>query len=301
MATQNRLSTSEVKRHLENLPVLPTVVTRMMELDPASADFFEDVLALAEQDPTFATRILSVANSAAYRSTQTLTSLQHAVTRVGTQRVVQLVTSMGVMRVFAPSTPAQRNLWIHSVQTAVSASMIAQLGITRRVDRGQAYLGGLMHDLGRFVLLDLAPETFESVEETSWRTPEQLIEAERSACGSDHAKLGAAACKHWGLPNFVVELVLHHHRYDATNDPSLSSEVTNLIGTIQMADLFSILMLRNPDFSKWESEDLATQIARDCCHPSWTALPAVPASLADRAPHIKAECDRLVAELGLED
>jgi hypothetical protein len=158
-----------------------------------------------------------------------------------------------------------------------------------------------MHDLGRFVLLDLAPQDFEEVEEANWTTPEQLLEAEKGACGFDHAKLGAIACKHWGLPSFVVDLVRNHHRYAATEHRNLNPELTDLIVTVQMADLFSILMLRNPEFSTWETGHLATQIAKDCNHPSWTALPASPAALADRAQPIQAECARLVSALGLED
>jgi HD-like signal output (HDOD) protein len=204
------------------------------------------------------------------------------------------------MRVFVPSTQAQRNLWIHSLQTAVSASAIAELGSLTTDGRGQAYLGGLMHDLGRFVLLYVARDNFDEVEEANWSTPEQLVEAEKMACGFDHAELGAIACKYWGLPRFVVELVRNHHRYAIQGNDTLNPHVKDLVVTVQMADLFSILMLRNPDFSVWEAQRLAGQIGKDCRHPKWTKLPVSPQALAGKAQWIDTESHRLVSALGLD-
>ena len=294
-----RLSEADVAEQLKDLPVLPRVVSRLMEFDSDSAEFFDEVLALTQQDPAFATRVLSVANSAAYSAGEPLTSLQQAVARIGTQRAAELVTSMGVMRVFVPSTEAQRNLWIHSLQTAVSAGAIAESGSLSTEARGQAYIGGLMHDLGRFVLLYVAKDNFEQVEETNWETPEQLLKAEKMICGFDHAALGAIASKHWGLPNFLVELVRHHHRYTIRGRGAPNSNIEDLVVTVQLADLFSLLMLRNPDFAVWETERLAERIEKECRHPNWSAVPVSPQALADKAHLIVAECQRLVSALGL--
>jgi HD-like signal output (HDOD) protein len=141
----------------------------------------------------------------------TIVSLEQAVTRLGTQRCAGLILALAVIKVFVPRSEAQRNLWIHSLQTALFARMFCQRIPSVKSNPGQAYLCGVLHDIGRFVQFEGAPADLTRVDDMHWASPQELIDAELSALGYDHSLLGWRACNKWSLPAAVGEVVRCTH------------------------------------------------------------------------------------------
>jgi len=79
------------------------------------------------------------------------------------------------------------------------------------ITSGHAYLAGLLHDIGRFVLFDQSPEFIRAVDDLAWTTPTELIEAERQICGIDHAELG-------GRVKLADWLSIWHRSHDGTDE-----------------------------------------------------------------------------------
>lgn len=135
---------------LANAPVLPNVVSKMLVLDKESEDYYEDVLSLASEDPFIAAKIIFLANSAALAGRTKIETLTQAVVRVGINQVSTLITSISLSKSFKPTHQSHRNLWLHSLKVAIAATKIAQLN---QINGEQAYLSGLLHEIGRFILL----------------------------------------------------------------------------------------------------------------------------------------------------
>lgn len=224
---------------LNELPMLPGVVARLMLLDTRSDCFFEELLELLESDPPFALRCLRLANSAASGPENPVTTLQAAVSRLGSRNLVRWLTTMGVTQVFVPATAGQQLLWHHSIQTALGARVLVRTGTVEPTEL--AYLAGLLHDIGRFLTFRDAPEQLEEVDESGWSSPESLIEVERRLLGYDHAELGGRACELWGLPPVLASVVRNHHR-DLADLDDLEPEVRRLVAVVRMADEASILL-----------------------------------------------------------
>lgn len=249
-------SMAALERKLEQLPLLPAVVSGVLSLNPEADDYFDRLLRLAERDPPFAIRVLRCANSAFYAPESPIVSLQQAIMRIGTQECARLVLALAVVKVFIPHTEAQRSLWIHSLQTALFARMFSQRLAALRRDADHAYLCGLLHDIGRFVQFEGAPADLARIDDTHWASPQELVDRERSVLGYDHALLGWHACQKWSLPA-TVGAVVHHHHDPMPMDMSASPD---LVRVVQWADMLSVALITNPELATAPPDELAHRL-----------------------------------------
>lgn len=225
---------ARLRRQVDSLPVLPHVVSRILGLDPESSRFFDEVVGLIEAEPNFAVRLVASANSVTTRGIAPITRIRDAVVRLGARAVGGLVVSMSVVRVFVPRTDWERGLWLHALEVAHVARALVRQHATG-LDPERAFLQGLLHDVGRFVMFSVAPDGLREVDEANWNTPETLLQAERATYGVDHASLGADACARWGLPSPLVDFIRHHHAPDI--EAHLPGEDGRLASLVQAADL----------------------------------------------------------------
>lgn len=293
------MTITDVEKQLEELPLLPNIIVRLLALDPNHKNYFEQVFELAQADPTFALRIIRLSNSASSSPVNPIKTLHSAFTRVGVKPIVGLVTSMSAMRIFVPNKPGEKYLWLHSIQVATGARVIAQLATGLNVNPEQAYLCGLMHDIGRFVLFDKARDALSQVDEAGWSTPKALIDTEQELYGFTHSEIGARVCKKWGLPQFITDVVRHHHVHNLKNIPDRDTKYDNLIHIIQMADAFSMVMTLNPNILSWSPQVLAKELESKCIRPS-SSNPALSAKqLQTQVGKIVEESNKIISVLGL--
>ncbi len=255
---------ANIETCLEDLPVLPAVVARLTALDPDSDGYWEQVLALGREDPTFALRLIRAANGGTPAPRDPITQLKTAITRLGTHQVSDLERQLEVTPVAVPTSESARRLWIHSIQTAVAAQSVAWASQTEHLHLGEAYLCGLLHDIGRFVIFSNAPDDLSRVDERGWDSPRMLLPVEFHTLGFDHAELGARACQVWTVPQIITEVVAHHHVYDfrawSVSDP----RALDLIHIVQIADFLSVLLMAEPDLPRREPEEIEEMVDEFC-------------------------------------
>ncbi len=221
-----------LEERIDELPVLPTIVAKLMMLDTDNVQYFDQVLGLIQVEPNFATRLLSVANSAAGAAVATVLTLRGAINRIGSVNASNLVIAASVARVFVPRDAWEKSLWRHALQVAIASRLLAERsdGVVRP---DEAYTCGLLHDVGRFVMFQEAPAELRRVGEGDWESPETLAEVERSICGLDHAELGAAACTKLRIPDLIRTVVRDHH----TQHLRRSTDADRLSSIVRVADL----------------------------------------------------------------
>ncbi len=200
-----------LEKRLEQLPMLPEIVRELMALRQDSPDYFDQVARALHADPAFATRVLQYANSAALGAARPITTLHEAMLRVGARGAVDLILAHSAAQLLAPRSDWESSLWKHSVDVAWLMRKLSVLAVEYRGEPDEAYVFGLLHDIGRFVLYLEAPEELRSVEETDWATPDELIEAETRICGFTHSELGYLALRKWRLPDALADAVRWHH------------------------------------------------------------------------------------------
>ena len=239
---------------VDELPVLPGVVVRLMSLTPESEKFFEEVLTVASEDPGLALRVIRTANSPMSAPRSPITSLEAAVARLGANHIADLVTTVAIARVFVPRTSGETELWLHAIEVATACRALAEHLHLDGVAPEHAYLAGLLHDIGRFILFDQAPQFIQAVDDLAWTTPDELIEAEQQICGIDHAKLGGRVCAHWDVPEPILTIVKNHHQQPA----DIPNQARALLATVKAADWLSIWHRTHDD-----ARDLAAAALHD--------------------------------------
>ena len=279
---------------VDQLPVLPGVVVRLMSLSPRSEQFFEEVLTISSEDPALALRVIRSANSPLSAPRSPVDTLEGAIARLGANHVTDLVTTVAVARVFIPRTPGETDLWLHAIEVATACRAIVEHQRIDGVTAGHAYLAGLLHDIGRFILFDQSPQFIHAVDDLAWSTPGELIEAERQVCGIDHAELGGRVCGHWDVPERIQSIVRCHHS-PLTDAPESSRA---LLGIVQTADWLSIWARTHVDAE--DTTGAADAALLDAVATPGTGPPVLTtADLADLLPEMAVARRRALHDLGL--
>jgi HD-like signal output (HDOD) protein len=252
---RKQLTLGRLQERIDKLPLLPDVVISLLRLDRRADDYFDKVFALLRSDPAFATRLLRYANSAAIAPAQPVSSLERALMLVGCNGAVSLVVAHSATQVFVPRHDWERDLWRHAFDVACLMRTLAPKVSDASIDPEQAYLFGLLHDIGRFVLYLEAPDELRDVDETEWDSPEALIEAERSICGFTHAELGYLAMRKWHLPSNLAFAVRHHHSPRLAVNEVAAADIP-LIWLVRDADWISVVLaMRNERWRSMNSAD----------------------------------------------
>jgi len=215
---------SELERRIAgdelDLPLLPTVATQVLELAGDESVDAKSLADLVESDPSLAGNVLRVANSAVYAPVEPIVSLHQAVSRLGLRTVGDIAVSVAVQgRVFrAPGhEDVLAALWRHAAAAGAWAREIAR--VRRRTVEG-AFLTGLLHDIGRPVLVqgivdaDLTLRQREA-ESTAMLMMSTLTPAIEDALATEfHERVGARTLEAWGLPDWLVGAARQHHAPD---------------------------------------------------------------------------------------
>lgn len=189
------------------LPVLPTVAQRVIELagDPSAS--VATLANIVSKEQVLASRVLAYANSAQHCPLGNVSTVRTAIVRLGTGIVRGVVMAeCFASRLYDPGTYGEtgRALADHALGTAYTARLVAErVGI----DLEEAFLCGLLHDVGKLVVLKLARDH----ERRSGRTLER--EDVETAMTAHHAALGGLVLKKWRLPDALDEPVRFHHDY----------------------------------------------------------------------------------------
>lgn len=193
-----------VDKGLIELPLLPEVAGQVLA---ACSDEECDVRKLSEliqRDPSMAANLLRVANSALYASPIPIVSLQQAVTRLGRLRIREAAMIISCKtRVFRSGEESVRALFRHSVAAGTIAQELARM---RRWNVEEAFLCGLLHDVGKPVMLNTLAELAQKLQISL------SLEARDFAIDETHAAVGSALVKHWKLPARLAETIEFHHR-----------------------------------------------------------------------------------------
>ena len=283
-----------LERRIDELPVLPTVIGQLFSLDPDDEGYFEQLLELVEADATFAARTLSAANAAASAPRHPIDTVRGALARLGSEGVRSLVMAVAVTRVFIPRDEWEASLWRHALQVAGAARRLAAYGDENLVSAEVAYVIGLLHDIGRFVMFAEAPDMLRHVDEGHWDTPQELVEQERAICGLTHAEIGVMACRRWGLPDVIEDVVGRHHDPGITPSSTFGNDAAVVL--LRFADL-AMFPSAVPGTPGWDQADLEVIEAELMPRvPPWMTIQ--PEQLRDVLAATAEETARTVSSLG---
>lgn len=199
---------------------LPSRAGEIIELAEDSKADAEDLIEVIRSDPALAMRIMRTVNSSYHGLRQTVGDLKQAVTLLGFQEIRNIAMSAYVAPLFRETSGygaySREGLWKHMVGTGMVAQHIAK--ISGRVNPQEAYLAGLLHDIGFIMIDQYLHRPFRRV--IDGLTPETPThQVERETIGFDHAELGEYVAVKWQLPQHLCDAIGHHHHSDDYDGP----------------------------------------------------------------------------------
>jgi HD-like signal output (HDOD) protein len=208
---------------IDDLPPLPTLVTRALDLlnDPG-ADA-KEVEAVIGKDQSLVSKLIRVSNSALYGGKQRVESLQQALTRLGAKTIKSLILAASMQGYFLKTNPGAltwgQSLWQHAAEVGMAARRIAVA--VGHDDPEQAFVGGVVHDIGKLVILLAGDDAYRQIQNMKRRETIAERDAEIRVLGTDHTAVGVQLMEKWKMPSSARLCTRYHHHVDdaAENKP----------------------------------------------------------------------------------
>jgi putative nucleotidyltransferase with HDIG domain len=189
------------------VPVFPQTALRTMRLmrDPRAS--LATVVEAASLDPATAGLVMRLGNSALFGSRTRVSTLSQAIGRLGFATSQKVITAAALQPVF--DSPKLQEAWQHSLQVAdLSEQLACQAGA---INPAEAYLAGLLHDVGRIALLSMP--LYDSARLHGLMCGGcPPVYVENLLLRTDHAAMGAQIAAGWRLPDTMVSGIRLHHR-----------------------------------------------------------------------------------------
>ncbi len=186
---------------------------------------------LLEMDPLLTAAILRLANSPFYGFVRKIDLIQDAALLLGIHSLRQVIMSYSLVQAFPYSSASgldRKVLWKHSIAVAVTAKYLSQ---SAGHEGNDAFIAGMLHDIGQFLLDQCFEEEYKQVFNYIDEHQCSLAKAEKAVLNLGHGKVGAVAIRHWKLPDYLAEVALHH------DYPPQEGEVNPLVDLVHVANV----------------------------------------------------------------
>jgi putative nucleotidyltransferase with HDIG domain len=204
----------QVVSNIGTLPSLPRLYQEIMKELQSEDASMRKVAEIVSRDVGMTAKVLQMVNSAFFALPRHIASIAQAVNLLGLETIKALVLSAQIFRRFeVQGIPMSflEKLWNHCLGTATFAKAIAKEENLSREVIDDAFLGGMLHDLGKLILFMGFPEKYRAILKRSGENGISLGEVEQEVLGTTHGAVGAYLMGLWGFGDNVVEAIAFHH------------------------------------------------------------------------------------------
>lgn len=233
----DQLALALVLKKVNELPSLPIVTNKVITLIDDPEVSAPQVCEMICRDQVLTTKILKLVNSAYYGLPRKVSTLTDAVTILGLDTLRTLTISVSAFRTFSKGAGVKgltsNQVWQHSIACAAAAKIIARKISFAQAE--QAFLAGLLHDIGKMVLLNFLPEEYSLAIEKTNTDGINLVRAEMEVFGIDHAQLGKILVEKWNLPDILTEPIAGHHKPGQGGEHLLITRIVHLANAVAVS------------------------------------------------------------------
>ncbi|MGD9364701.1 MAG: response regulator [Desulfobacteraceae bacterium] len=223
--------------HINSLPSLPSIYTKLVEELKSEEASIQKVGGIIAEDLGLTTKMLKLVNSSFFGRPQNITDPAKAVSLLGldlVQAIVLMSSTLDSFKGVKVKGFSIEGLWEHAMTTAALAKNISQNAGMDRKSAETAFMGGMLHDIGKLLIAAHLPEGFSEILQCMHSQKLSMNEAEMDVLGTTHAGIGGYLLGLWGLPCPIVEAAAFHHAPANQNGNGLSPLVI-----VHVADAFA--------------------------------------------------------------
>ena len=249
--------TDVILQEIKNMPVFPQNIIDIQELCKKPDTPIKEIAEAISHDPGLTATLLKMANSAGYMGITKTVTIEEAIIKIGLKDLNILLVASGIDNIVESKYKRFESIWQESYKRSFYARMLAsKLSKQKLVDT--AYLGSLLADIGRIVLLSLDNEVLEKLKKLAdFKGIENTNLLEEISLGISHATLGAVICRKWNFSDMLTDSIEYHHR------PHVApSNYKDLIYLIYLADALIEVEKRKTRF-EFINEDVLAHFKLD--------------------------------------
>jgi putative nucleotidyltransferase with HDIG domain len=195
--------------HSQHIAPMPSIARRAFELSLDPNAEAKDFVLLLESDEALAARVMKIANSVFFDRGSSSKTLEESVLTIGLNELRGLLQSTTLSEVFPCRSPLRMSYWEHDVATALIARMLA-----KKLGTGNseiAFLAGLMHDIGKLLLLQRLPEVSRDIFNRTRKAGLLSVETEYEVIPFDHTEAGVLVAEKWNFSPQIARVIRSHH------------------------------------------------------------------------------------------
>ncbi len=240
-----------ILRQVDSLPTLSPIASRLMQITNVEDANLDNLVEVLESDPALTARLLGLCRKADKGLGDRITTVRRAVVMLGLEAVQAAVLSVAVYDLMQRCSPRldeplplnnetvlefdRPGFWMHSVAVASASDLIAASHVDLGVKPEEAFVAGLLHDLGKMVLDLVLPRSYARVLGLAERRAITSAEAELQIVGVDHHTAGKRLAEHWGLPPALCEVMWLHGSVRGGLDAIAAGPTRNLVAIVSVA------------------------------------------------------------------
>ncbi|MBK1879628.1 HDOD domain-containing protein [Pelagicoccus mobilis] len=202
----------EACSQFQSLPDSYLQIARAIQSPNAS---ISDVAELISLDLALSAKVLETVNSPFYGFGKEISDLSQAINLLGLGSLQSIVLAIKVFDYIGQSTThcaLVSEIWNHSIDVAAAARRITLHTTDNPQEAELAYSAGLLHDIGKLILLEVIPDQFIEAQRRAYENSRSTWRSELEAFGCDHAEVGARLLANWNLPSVICQTTALHHR-----------------------------------------------------------------------------------------
>lgn len=243
--------TNKILEEINELPSFPENIIELIRMCKRDDVHIKHIAQRIMSDPALSISVLKLANSAGFITRKRIDNVFEAVNIIGLKNLNIILIASSAVNIMTNRYSSFREVWNHCNRVAFYARTLAiQKGFVKLADH--AFLAGLLHDLGKIILLSTTLKLVEWIADiTKNREMRTSTVIEEISIGMSHAAVGAAIAEKWNLPHYIIETVKHHHA-PLCCDPSFA----NIVAIVYLANLFAGIETGKYEYSYVEDDVL---------------------------------------------
>jgi len=203
------------------LPPLPVVASKVLTMIEDPDLSIREISRVLSDDPALAARVMAISRSAHYAQRNLPKNLQAAIQVVGLHSLRYILLAAATQGLFTGNSRISAKLWSHSLAVALTARILAS-----RIDFSdpdQAFLTGLLHDVGEMILCHGDAAGFERLLKEVERDKSSLVVKEKETYAFDHSFIGLALFDAWNIDSEIGQATMKHHEEDSDRSAELTA------------------------------------------------------------------------------
>jgi putative nucleotidyltransferase with HDIG domain len=213
-----------------DLPPMPHIAAQVIDKLSEADSTPREIHHLIIKDQALAARVLKVANSPYYGASRSISTLRDAVMFMGFDSIRSLIMTAVLKGVFSHVSLSEKLLWEHSVGCGFAARKIGEeVGFQRREE---AFIAGLMHDVGKAVLFLRSPAVMRDIMQEVYNDGGNFFEVEERMLGFTHADVGKVIADKWRFAPEIEDAIASHHQPDLARSAPELTRIVSLANSI---------------------------------------------------------------------